>query len=104
MFYLTYPDEATAHQVGEALLQERLVACVNSFPIKSAYWWEGQIVRDDEWVSVVKTRLEYESLVTSFVAERHPYQTPCILRFEVRANEAYFQWILASTERSSGIH
>ena len=99
MFYLTYPDEATAQRIGEALLQERLVACVNTFPIKSAYWWEGQIAQDNEWVSVVKTRLEYETLVSSFVTERHPYQTPCILRFEVRANEAYFQWILASTER-----
>lgn len=99
MFYLTFPDEQTAFRVGEALLQERLIACINTFPIKSAYWWEGDIVQDNEWVAVVKTRLAHEQLVSSFVETHHPYQTPCILRYEVRANDAYYQWILASTER-----
>lgn len=97
LVYVTHPDEATARRVAEHLVHERLAACANIFPITSAYWWQGAVQREGEWVSVLKTRLELESKVEEAVQKIHPYEVPCILRFEVRANEAYEQWIESET-------
>lgn len=101
VFYVTHPDEATARQISEALLHDRLVACANIFPMSSAYWWEGAIAREGEWVSILKTRLSLEQTVEAAIAQMHPYQTPCLMRFEARANRPYCQWIEESTRTIS---
>jgi len=100
--YITHPDEATARRISEHLLTERLVACANIFPITSAYWWQGAIQHENEWVSVVKTRLDLEAKLEAAVQKIHPYKTPCILRFEARANEAYEDWIVSETVEGGG--
>ncbi len=100
--YITHPDEATARHISEHLLNERLVACANIFPITGAYWWQGVIQHENEWVSVVKTRLDLEAKLEAAVQKVHPYEVPCILRFEVRANEAYEDWIVAETVAGGG--
>lgn len=100
LFYVTCPDETKARQLGEALLQRRLIACANYFPIGSAYWWQGTIEEEKEWVALFKTRIELEQKVEEAIAGLHPYQVPCILRFEGRANEAYANWIEDCTAAS----
>jgi periplasmic divalent cation tolerance protein len=100
VFYITHPDEATAKKVTDRLLEQRLVACANIFPITSAYWWERELQREEEWVTLVKTRPELEDRVVEAVEAMHPYEVPCIMRFEVRANAAYEAWIRAETEQS----
>jgi len=92
--YITHPDEATARSISEHLLRERWIACANIFPVSSAYWWDGAIQHESEWVSVVKTSIGLEKQLEVVVSEIHPYETPCIMRFETRANEAYEKWIL----------
>ena len=98
VFYVTHPDEATARRISDALLQDRLVACANIFPISSAYWWGGTIAQEGEWVSILKTRLSLEHKLEAAIANIHPYDTPCIMRFELRANAAYQKWIVESTK------
>lgn len=97
VFYTTYPDEITARSITAQLLNQRLIACANIFPIQSAYWWEGAVQQEGEWVAVLKTRLSLEQAVEAALLEIHPYETPCIMRFETRANAAYAQWIEEST-------
>jgi periplasmic divalent cation tolerance protein len=98
LFYVTYPDEETARRVSELLVNERLAACANVFPITSVYWWQGAVQREGEWVSIVKTRLDLEQRLEAEIKKIHPYDVPCILRFEVRANEEYEQWIENETK------
>ncbi|MEL6655968.1 MAG: divalent-cation tolerance protein CutA [Bacteroidota bacterium] len=100
LFYITHPDRATAERISGELVTQKLVACANCFPIESAYWWEGAVAQEGEWVSLVKTTLAKENKVEEYVQKVHPYTTPCILRMEVRANAAYEQWIQDSVEES----
>lgn len=97
LFYTTYPDEATAQQIAGHLLDRRLIACANIFSIESAYWWQGAVRQEGEWVAVLKTQLELETLVEQEIQKIHPYEVPCVLRFEVRANGAYEDWIRENT-------
>ena len=95
--YITHPDEPTAQRIARQLVDQRLVACANVFPVSSLYWWQGAVQQEGEWVSVVKTRLELEARLEAAVQQIHPYEVPCILRVEVRANAAYEQWIFDAT-------
>mgnify|MGYP001293300106 CR=1 FL=1 len=97
LFYVTHPDEETARRISTHLVTRRLAACANIFPVSSAYWWEGAVQQEGEWISILKTRSELEARLEAEVRTQHPYQTPCILRIEVRANADYEKWIVEST-------
>lgn len=91
--YITHSNEATAKQLSDVLIEKKLVACANLFPIQSAYRWKGKVVVEGEWVSLVKTIPERWEAVCRLVEELHPYEVPCIMKYEVAANAAYENWI-----------
>ena len=96
-FYITCPDEAVARQIGTAMVQQQLAACANFFPVGSVYSWNGTMEQDHEWVCLLKTITGLEQALESAVTAIHPYEIPCIMRFETRANPAYENWIASST-------
>ncbi|WP_247000396.1 divalent-cation tolerance protein CutA [Halosolutus gelatinilyticus] len=90
--YITAPpDEADA--IAERLVEERLAACVNQVPTTSTYRWEGEIHRDEEAVLLAKTTDDaYDDLVDR-LAEIHPYDVPCIERFdETHVLDSFATW------------
>ncbi|MEM9821728.1 MAG: divalent-cation tolerance protein CutA [Bacteroidota bacterium] len=91
--YITHGTELAAKKISDYLLTKKLIACANIFPITSAYWWKNNIVKEGEWVSIVKTIPEHWEQLQSEVEAVHPYTTPCIMKFEVSANRAYEAWI-----------
>jgi len=100
--YITHENMDEARKVASHLLDKKLVACANFFPIESAYWWQGAIETADEIVSIVKTRAENWECVKSEVEKIHPYDVPCIVRFDIQANDAFETWILDSTAGCGG--
>ena len=93
LIYITHPSEAEAKRGSQHLLEKKLIACTNVFPITSAYWWQGAIQNEQEWVSIIKTTLEDYEGVKEEIERVHIYEVPCILKIEVEANEEYEQWI-----------
>ena len=91
--YVTHATELAAKKVADYLLNKKLVACANIFPITSAYWWQEKITKESEWVSIVKTIPEKWDQLVEDIEAVHPYTTPCIMKFEVTANQAYENWI-----------
>ncbi|MFC6732776.1 MULTISPECIES: divalent-cation tolerance protein CutA [unclassified Haladaptatus] len=90
--YITAPPDA-AGDIARVLVEERLAACVNRLPCQSVYHWEGTVHEDDEVVMFAKTTgARYDDLV-SRVVELHPYDVPCIERFdEDGILDAYARW------------
>jgi len=97
LIYVTNPSEKVANDIADHLIKDKMVACANVFPIKSMYWWQGNIERDDEYVTILKTRPELWEKVKNEIEQIHPYDTPCIMKWEVAANAAYEDWIKKST-------
>lgn len=97
IIYITHPDQETAREISRQLIDDRLVACANIFPIESAYWWEGNVQEEGEFVSIVKTRNELVPSVEKIVMKLHPYDVPCIMQIEVKANKSYEDWIFEQT-------
>lgn len=99
LVYITHPSEEKAREISDRLLEKKLIACANIFPITSAYWWQGAIQHEGEWVSVVKTTLPVWERLKEEVERIHPYEVPCIIKLEVEANKAYYKWIAEETRQ-----
>lgn len=93
IIYITHPDLKTAKKIVGFLMESRLIACGNFFPIQNTYWWKGKIENSKEVVSIVKTKTKNWEKVKSVVTKLHPYETPCIIKIDVKANDDYESWI-----------
>ncbi len=98
--YITAKDAKQAAVIGEALVAERLVACVNILGnMKSIYRWKGTIERDDEVVIIAKTRESLVDSIVNRVKQLHSYEVPCIVAMPITGgNPDYIRWILDETK------
>lgn len=99
MIYITVKNAQEAEAIGSALVEKRLVACVNIIDnMKSIYRWKGAIERENEAVLIAKTKESLVEKVISAVKELHSYEVPCIEAIPiVNGNPAYLQWIRDET-------
>jgi periplasmic divalent cation tolerance protein len=97
--YITAPSEV-ATSLARTLLTERLAACVNRVPCRSTYRWDGEIVEDEEVILLAKTTDERYPKLVEHVERGHPYDVPCIERFEESdVLPAFADWIGESTQQ-----
>lgn len=89
--YITCKNEKEAKKISLHLLQKKIIACSNMFPIKSMYWWEGKIASDKEFVIIAKTR-DFEA-VKKEVEKIHSYDIPCIIKIDSTENKKYRDWV-----------
>src|SRR3990167_7198766 len=88
IIYITYPNLKEAKRVTGILLERRLIACANYFPVASVYRWEGKVENAKEVVSILKTKKTNWTKVKKAVETVHPYEIPCIMKLEVESNKA----------------
>lgn len=95
----TVPDEAAAVKLTEALLQQRLAACVHRFPMgHSTYHWRGKIETASEFTLLIKTRRSLWSELAAAIRGLHPYDTPEILAMPIDfVAMPYLNWIQDET-------
>mgnify|MGYP006289490295 CR=1 FL=1 len=100
MVYITAPDLKEAELIGAALVEKKLVACVNFLDhMKSMYWWDGEVQKGEEVVMIVKTRKSLMRDVVKKVKELHSYQCPCVASFAIEdGNPDFLEWIDEVTE------
>ena len=91
--YVPFPDREEAIKFSDGILSEKLIACYNLSEVESSYWWQGNIERNWEVVGLLKTKKEYWEKVKNRVLELHSYNIPCILKFEIEANDEYTKWV-----------
>ena len=88
-------DEAKS--IGRVLVEERLAACVNIFPITSIYRWKDNIEEAGEFVMLVKTVTGKVKDIEKRVKQLHSYEVPCIISFKMDSgSEDYLDWIRES--------
>jgi periplasmic divalent cation tolerance protein len=87
--------EADAERIAEALLGERLVACVQHVRgLKSRYWWKGALEDADEVLMLMKTRDDLAERAVARLAELHPYEVPeAVLVESCGGHRPYLDWV-----------
>ena len=97
---ITAKDYDEAEKIGQELLKEKLIACVNiTRGIRSLFWWEEKIDEAEEALMVVKTRKNFFEKIVETVKVIHSYAVPEIIALPIIAGqEDYLKWIDESLE------
>ena len=94
----TVPQEKS-EAMARALLDKRLVACVNTLPVRSFYHWKGEFCDDQEQLLILKTTQKKSEEVIAALKEMHPYEVPEIIAIPVIAGHApYLAWVHEETQ------
>jgi len=93
------PDRAAAEALADALIAQRLAACVNILaPCRSVYRWKGAVQHDDEHPMLIKTTAERYPALEQAIRAGHPYELPEIVAVPIgRGLAAYLEWVAAET-------
>lgn len=93
--YCTCPDAASAQVIAEALVGERLAACVNRLPgVASTYCWQDQVTTDAEELLLIKTVASRFAALKTRLLELHPYDLPELIAVPVaQGHDAYLDWV-----------
>ena len=94
-----FPNDTSARQLAEMLIDRRLAACVNILQgCTSVYRWQGLIETADEVPVLIKTTRQRYEAVEQTIKSLHPYELPEIIAVPVIDGlPAYLQWIAHET-------
>jgi len=93
--FVTAASEEEAARIGQAIVGEKLAACVNIIrSIRSIYRWQGRIEDGQEVLLIIKTKeILFENLKKR-VKELHSYSVPEIIALPlVGGDEQYLNWL-----------
>jgi len=94
LIYCPFPDAESARNVGEQLLDEGLIGCINiGGPIQSFFAWGGERGEGEECPALLKTDAQLLELAISRLEELHPYDTPAVLGWPCVAGKATESWL-----------
>ncbi|MCX5206575.1 divalent-cation tolerance protein CutA [Streptomyces sp. NBC_00237] len=97
----TTDSEAKADELAARVIDERLAACAQVYPVHSVYRWEGKVERAREWRVDFKTRGELVDELAARVGELHDYDVPEIVAVPVLAGSpAYLEWVAEQTREA----
>jgi len=98
-------SQENAELITHTLLEKRLVACVQSGRIKSAYRWQGKVISEEEIRLELKSKVSLYERVKSEIEKIHIYDVPEILMLPVTdGNETYLKWIETETAAPVELH
>jgi periplasmic divalent cation tolerance protein len=85
-------EEATS--LAKSLVEARLAACVNCFPVHSHYIWQGNLENSEEWQLIIKTDLNQFATIAEHIQSRHSYTVPELIAVPiVQGSPAYLNWM-----------
>lgn len=98
--YMTAGSLEEAKNIGQILVEENLVACVNIFEnMTSIYKWEDKMEEVQEVVMIAKTRKKLMPKMIEIVNIHHSYDCPCILDLPIKGGDTKFlSWIKTETD------
>jgi len=91
--YIPCRDEDEARRLSMHLLEKRLIACANIWPVNSLYMWKGEPADENETVLLAKTVEEKYAGVVEETERLHSYEIPAVTRFSIGSNQSYEKWL-----------
>ncbi|MEM7657070.1 MAG: divalent-cation tolerance protein CutA [Bacteroidota bacterium] len=91
-------DQESAKAIGAKLVEAKLVACAQVFPIHSIFRWEGKVQSEAEVMLQAKTLEKHVTAIEKLVVEQHSYEVPEIIATPiVWGHQSYLDWMKAET-------
>jgi periplasmic divalent cation tolerance protein len=97
--FCTCPDPDSARRIADALVAERLAACVNLVPgLRSVYRWQQGIECNDEVLLLINTVAARRDAMCARIVALHPNELPEVLAVEASGGlTAYLDWVSEQT-------
>ena len=99
--YMTAGSKAEAQEIGNALVESQLAACVNILDnMQSIYRWEGKLQQDSEVVLIAKTIDSLVAQLIEKVKSLHSYDCPCIVSLPISDGyPPFLDWIQSEVKK-----
>ena len=96
--FCTCPTQESAEGIARCIVEARLAACVNVIPgLRSYYEWKGQIEVSNEFLLVIKSRIELFNALESIITSQHPYELPEMIAVPISTGSPpYLAWLAAN--------
>jgi len=91
----TCATAAEAESLAEALVEQRLAACVNTLSnVVSTYRWQDAVQTERESLLVIKTTEARLAALEQMIKERSSYELPEVIAIPVQSGSArYLEWV-----------
>ncbi len=97
--YFTTKDKEEAKKIIMELLQQKLIACANIFPIESLYTWKEELCEETEYAIIAKSTQENYEKIENTVKSLHSYEIPCIVSFPItKGSQEFLSWIMSNVK------
>ncbi len=95
----TVSKNSEARNLAQALVKEKLAACVSLIPISASfYFWKNRAQSEKEILLLIKTRSALIERLKKWILKRHSYELPEFLTLEIKdGHSSYLDWISKST-------
>jgi len=92
------PNEAEARMIARSVVERKLAASAQIFPVYSVYEWRNEIKEHAEYLILLKSKRNLYPALEALLTEIHSYEVPEIFAIPfVAGATSYLQWIDAVT-------
>jgi len=99
LIFVTFGGRKDAEKASDYLIENKLAACIETFPVQSHYYWKGEKVAADEISGIIKTDDGYFEKVKKALEKILPYEIPQIIEVKAEnANLSYLNWVKESVK------
>ena len=90
----TLHKKEDAIRIGKGLLEKRLIACYNLWPIESAYWWKGKIIEEAEVMMMMKSTVRWFDDIEEYLKVESGYEVPELIALDSeKIDPNYQKWV-----------
>ena len=90
----TLHKKQDAVRIGKGLLEQRLIAGYNLWPIESAYWWKGKIIEENEVMMIMKSTVALFDDIVEYIKAESGYEVPDLTAIDSeKIDPSYQKWI-----------
>jgi periplasmic divalent cation tolerance protein len=92
---VTASSKKEAENISQKLLEQKLIACANIVgPVISHFYWVGKVEKAEEFLILMKSRLDLFDAVSERVKALHSYEVPEVVALPIVAgSQAYLDWL-----------
>ena len=87
-------DNESARIIARLLVESKLAACVQIFPIESIYTWKNEVCSEGEVMLFIKSKAALFDKIKTSIKENHKYEVPEIIQIPITDGlPDYLKWI-----------
>ena len=96
----TVEHEGDAEKIAKTLVEKRIAACVQIIgPLTSYFQWHGKLDSAQEYLCLIKSRMDLFTELEDAIKSMHPYEIPEILATPItKGGKDYLNWLAAELE------